>query len=108
MKVISLLSALALTSCATAPPVVSALQVKTFEDVVLSAEAAGACDNPPEAARQLRDAKSDFYYAEHSPMNPERARRMVMTAQAEAVAARDLARSYAQHHIGLGSLAGNQ
>jgi hypothetical protein len=105
MKFLLPLAVLVLWGCATAPPAISALQVKAFDDVVRSAEAAGACDNPPEAARQLRDAKSDFYYAEHSPMDPNRARRTLVTAQAEAEAARDLAQRNVRHETSLGSVA---
>jgi hypothetical protein len=108
MKLLSLSIVALLSSCATAPPAISARQEEAFHDVVRSAEAAGAGENPPTAASRLRDAKSDFYYAEHSPMNPARARRLVATAQAEAESARDLAQSYSLHQIELRTSDGSE
>jgi hypothetical protein len=101
MKLSFLLIISSLSGCATATPIISAAQADAFRDVVRSAEAAGAGGPPPEAARQLRDAKSDFYYAQHSPMNRDRAHRLSVAALTEAEAARDLAQSYSRHQLQL-------
>jgi hypothetical protein len=82
-----------LAGCATASPVpISAEQERTFRDTILAAERANASGRSGEAATALQEAKSDFYYAEHSPMNPERARTMAVRAQHEADAAVVLSR----------------
>jgi hypothetical protein len=83
-----------LTGCATAPPApISEQQARTFRETVVTAERAIIIGNNPAAEVALRNAKSDFYYAEHSPMNPERARSMATQAQAEAELAVSLSRS---------------
>jgi len=83
--------------CATAPPLVISPQQRTrFQNLVRDAEAAGAAQGPPAAAARLADAKSEFEYAQHLPMYPDRARLLVAQAQADAEAALELARRDAQ------------
>lgn len=93
----SLVAGLAiLGGCATAQPLMSQGQVKRFDDVVRDAEAAGAAAEPPAAAEHLRDAKSEFEYAQHLPRDPEHARKLLEQAQADADLALTLARGHVQ------------
>jgi hypothetical protein len=78
--------------CATAQPVVSDGERQAFAKVIREAEAEGAASEPPDAVALLRDAKSDFDYAQRLPMNPVKARHMLATAQKEAQKALALAR----------------
>jgi hypothetical protein len=95
--------ALASISCATAPPpVISVQQARAFDDVVHQAEAAGVTEDSSKAGALLRDAKSDFYYAEHLPSDPDRARDIAYRALAKAQTALGLARSSPQPDIALG------
>jgi hypothetical protein len=73
-------------------PAISEQQARTFRETVDIAERAIAAGENPAAESALRNAKSDFYYAEHSPMNPERARFLAGQAQAEAELADKLSR----------------
>jgi hypothetical protein len=65
-----------------------------FNDVIRQAEAAGAVEGPPEAARCLADAKSDFNYAQRIPRYPDRARQMATKAQEEGAEALRLAQQH--------------
>jgi hypothetical protein len=90
-----------LAGCATAPPEpISAQQVRTFHETVRIAEQATLAAGNADAEAVLRSAKSDFYYAEHSPMDPERARLMAARAQAEAESAVALSRGLAAAKLG--------
>jgi hypothetical protein len=81
--------------CATAQPFApSSQQCSEFDDVVRKAEAAGALEGPPEATTRLADAKSEFDYAQHIPLYPERARGLAAKAQADAELALALARQH--------------
>ncbi|HVZ85409.1 MAG TPA: hypothetical protein VHG72_00445 [Polyangia bacterium] len=81
--------------CATTQPFVpSDRQRADFDDLVRKAEAAGALDGPPEAAARLADAKSEFTYAQHIPLYPERARGLAAKAQSDAELALALARQH--------------
>ena len=83
--------------CATAQPLVISPQQRTnFETLVRDAEAAGAAEGPPAASARLADAKSEFEYAQHLPLYPDRARLLIVQAQADAEAALELARREAQ------------
>lgn len=62
----------------------------TFQDTVRTCERNTAGNDFPEAAAQLREAQADFYYAEHSLMDPERAEAMAIKAQREAQAALEM------------------
>src|SRR4051812_11114235 len=90
---LSSLLSLAASACATAPPPISAAGAHRFHDTVAQAKRAGADDGYSPAAHKLRDAEADFYYAEHLPSDPEKARRMAQQAQQEADEALLLARS---------------
>ena len=92
MKTAALSLLLACVGCASAPPVVSDDQREAFQTVVREAEVAGAATEPPEAARLLRDAKSEFEYGQRIPRDPEHARCVLTKAQADAEAALALAR----------------
>ena len=82
-----------LAGCATAAPEpISAQQAQTFRATIGLAERA-ARDNARVAAA-VREANADFYYAEHCPMDPERARTMAIQAQAEADSAVALSRAH--------------
>jgi hypothetical protein len=71
--------------CATAEPFVVSDQQRThFDQVARAAEAATAADGPAEAAALVTEAKSDFEYAQHLPMYPDRARGLAAKAQHEA------------------------
>jgi len=88
--------------CATAKPdVISAQQVAAFRAVVRQAEAAGAAEEPYQAAALLRSAQSDFYFAQHLPADPVRARDIARQAQAEAERALNLARAQAPTRLAL-------
>jgi hypothetical protein len=85
-----------LAGCATAAPEpISAQQVQTFRETVRIAEQATLAAGNADAEAALRSAKSDFYYAEHLPMDPDRARLMAARAQAEAESAVALGRGLA-------------
>jgi hypothetical protein len=100
MKLLSLSLLVGLSACATAtPPAVSIQQINAFDDLVKRAEAAGAAEEPQEAAARLHEAKSDFYYAQHIPADPDHARRLVAKAQADAQAALDLAQRHTQQQV---------
>ncbi len=71
--------------CATVEPfVVSDQQRARFEQVVQAAESEAATDGPARAVALIGEAKSDFEYAQHLPMYPERARALAAKAQHEA------------------------
>jgi len=80
--------------CAAQPFVPSNEQRALFNDVVRQAEAAGAVEGSPEAARCLADAKSDFNYAQHIPRYPDRARQLATKAQEEGAQALRLAQEH--------------
>jgi hypothetical protein len=80
--------------CAAQPFVPSNEQRALFSEVVRQAEAAGAVEGSPEAARCLADAKSDFNYAQRIPKYPERARQMAIKAQEEGAQALRLAQEH--------------
>lgn len=79
--------------CATAStaPVITGEQEAGFHALVEKARKAGATGRYTAAGAKLADAESDFYYAQHLPREPERARRMAAQARAEAEAALALA-----------------
>jgi hypothetical protein len=90
MKLVSLCIASFLAfGCATAStaPIITADQEATFHALVEKARRAGATGRYTPAGAKLADAESDFYYAQHLPREPERARRMAAQARAEAEAA---------------------
>jgi len=94
----------AVGGCATAPaPVLSSLQVNAFNATVRQAEAAGASEGSTEAATLLREAKSDFYYAQHLPADPRRARDVAVKAQLNATRALEVAQANARHRLALRS-----
>jgi hypothetical protein len=85
MRIFGLGIAVAVMGCATVQPFMpSGAQQARFDEVVREAEAAGINDGPPEAARLLSDAKSDWMYAQHLPKYPERARGVAAKAQRDA------------------------
>jgi hypothetical protein len=88
--------------CAAQPFVPSNEQRALFNDVVRQAEAAGAVEGPPEAARCLAEAKSDFDYAQRIPLYPDRARQLAAKAQEEGAEALRLAE---QHRREMAALA---
>jgi hypothetical protein len=98
MKLSSLAFLMIVGGCATAQPLVSPGQRKSFEDVVRQAEAAGAATEPPAAALHLRDAKSEFEYAQRIPRDPAHARRLMEQAQGDAELALTLARRHLQEN----------
>jgi hypothetical protein len=70
--------------CATVQPfALSQGQRADFDEVVRKAEAAGALEGPPEATARLADAKSEFEYAQHIPLYPDRARSLVVKARTD-------------------------
>jgi hypothetical protein len=82
MKPIAATALVALVGCATSQPyVVTAAERSHFENAVRDAEAAGVADGPPEARRIFADAKSNFEYAQHLPLCPERARALATKAE---------------------------
>ena len=88
--------------CAAQPFVPSNEQRALFNDVVRQAEAAGAVEGSPEAARCLADAKADFDYAQRIPRYPDRARQLAIKAQEEGAEALRLAQ---QHRREMAALA---
>lgn len=103
MKLFVLCALMSSVGCATAQPLVISPQQRTrFHDLVRDAEAAGAAQGPPAASARLADAKSEFEYAQHLPMYPDRARLLVAQAQADAEAALELARREAQARATVG------
>lgn len=92
----------AAVGCAAQPFVPSNEQRALFNDVVRQAEAAGASEGSPDAARCLADAKSDFNYAQHIPRYPDRARQLAAKAQEEGAEALRLAQ---QHRREMAALA---
>ncbi len=88
--------------CAEQPFMPSNEQRALFNEVVRQAEAAGAVEGSPEAARCLADAKSDFNYAQRIPRYPDRARQMATKAQEEGAEALRLAQ---QHRREMAALA---
>jgi hypothetical protein len=88
--------------CAAQPFMPSNEQRALFNDVVRQAEAAGALEGPPEAARCLAEAKSDFDYAQRIPLYPDRARQVAAKAQEEGAEALRLAE---QHRREMAALA---
>ena len=100
MKILAFCLAAAALGCATAQPLlISDHQRKSFEDVVRDAEAAGATEGPPQATARLADARSEFEYAQHLPLYPDRARLLVAKAQADAELALQLAQTEARAHL---------
>jgi hypothetical protein len=76
--------ALAIGGCAVARDPIPARQTVAFRETVERVERGTSGRNCSEADRQIRIAESDFYYAEHSPRDPKRAKAMARQAQAEA------------------------
>jgi hypothetical protein len=101
MKTVLALAFASFCGCATAPPVLSSLQVNAFNATVRQAEAAGATEGPQETAALLREAKSDFYYAQHLPADPDRARAVAVKAQANATKALEAAQANARNRLAL-------
>jgi hypothetical protein len=86
------LGLVAVFGCATAEPfAVSDQRRARFEQVARAAEAATAADGTSAAAALVTEARSDFEYAQHLPMYPERARALADKAQHEAEAALTMA-----------------
>jgi len=79
-----------------------------------SVETEGAAEAPSLAAERLADAKSEFEYAQHLPLYPDRARALADKAQADAETAlqlaqaqartRDAAREVARHALVVGAV----
>ncbi len=116
MKFFAFCFLIASAGCATTQPfALSQQQVKSFHEVVREAEAAGAADEPPEAAQRLSDAKSEFEYSQHLPLYPDRARALAVKAQDDAEAALAIAqrerreqlavRQVERHEILVGAIA---
>jgi len=78
-----------LAGCATTgeQDPISRQQRLRFQQTVHTAEQLLATGDFPRAAVRLREAQSDFYYAEHSPSAPERARTLAVKAQKDAESA---------------------
>ncbi|HXJ22937.1 MAG TPA: hypothetical protein VMT03_22150 [Polyangia bacterium] len=71
--------------CATAQPFsISDQRRARFEQVAQQAEVAAAAGGPAAASALVTEARSDFEYAQHLPMYPERARRLADKAEHEA------------------------
>ena len=102
MRLIRICLVVGAVGCAAQPFVPSNEQRALFNDVVRQAEAAGAVEGPPEAARCLADAKSDFNYAQRIPRYPDRARQLATKAQEEGAEALRLAQ---QHRREMAALA---
>ena len=94
MRFIGIYLVVGVAGCAAQPFVPSNEQRALFNDVVRQAEAAGAVEGSPEAARCLADAKSDFNYAQHIPRYPDRARQLAIKAQEEGAEALRLAQQH--------------
>lgn len=95
MKIASLSVLLLIGGCATSAatgPAVSEADRQMFAKLVRSAEIEGADTDPPQAAALLREAISDFDYAQRLPRNPTKAREMLAIARTEARQALTLAR----------------
>ena len=93
MKLFVFCALMSSVGCATAQPLVISPQQRTrFQNLVRDAEAAGAAEGPPAASARLADAKSEFEYAQHLPMYPDRARLLIAQAEADAEAALEIAR----------------
>ena len=88
--------------CAEQPFMPSSEQRALFNDVIRQAEAAGAAEGSPEAARCLADAKADFNYAQRIPRYPDRAQQLATKAQEEGAEALRLAQ---QHRREMAALA---
>jgi hypothetical protein len=80
--------------CASSPPPepISAQQRERFRVTVAAARDLGPSWDCPASDTQLRAAESDFFYAEHLPQDPQRARQIAQRAQQQAQAALDLCR----------------
>ena len=82
MKPFAATALAALVGCATSQPyVVTDAQRSHFENDVRDVEAAGVADGPPEARQMFADAKSNFEYAQHLPLYPDRARSLATKAE---------------------------
>jgi hypothetical protein len=103
MRLIGTCLIVAAVGCAEQPFMPSSEQRALFNEVIRQAEAAGAAEGPPEAARCLAEAKSDFDYAQRIPRYPDRARQMATKAQEEGAEALRLAQ---QHRREMAALAG--
>ena len=88
----SLLTLGVIAGCATtaAREPITRQQRLTFQDTVRICERNSAANDFPEATSRLQEAKADFYYAEHSLMDPERAESMAIKAQREAESALEM------------------
>jgi|HubBroStandDraft_2_1064218.scaffolds.fasta_scaffold69452_2 hypothetical protein len=102
MRLVGICLVVGAVGCAAQPFVPSNEQRALFNDVVRQAEAAGAVEGSPEAARCLADAKSDFDYAQRIPRYPDRARQLATKAQEEGAQALRLAQ---QHRREMAALA---
>jgi len=102
MRLIGVCLVAGAVGCAAQPFVPSNEQRALFNEVVRQAEAAGAVEGSPEAARCLADAKSDFNYAQRMPRYPDRARQLAIKAQEEGAEALRLAQ---QHRREMAALA---
>jgi hypothetical protein len=103
MRFIAICLVVGAVGCAEQPFMPSSEQRALFNQVIRQAEAAGAAEGPPEAARCLAEAKSDFDYAQRIPRYPDRARQMATKAQEEGAEALRLAQ---QHRHEMAALAG--
>jgi hypothetical protein len=90
--------------CATSPPrpILTAGERQAFAEVIREAQAEGADSEPPEAARLLREAKSEFEYGQRLPKYPERAKGILAKAHSDAEAALRLARRRHQEQAAAG------
>jgi hypothetical protein len=104
MKIASLSLLVVFTGCATSPPkpILTAEQRQAFAEVIREAQAEGADSEPPEAARLLREAKSEFEYGQRLPKYPEKARAVLAKAQSDAEAALRMARRRHQEQMAAG------
>lgn len=102
MRFIAICLVVGAVGCAEQPFMPSNEQRALFNEVIRQAEAAGAVEGLPEAARCLADAKSDFNYAQRIPRYPDRARQMATKAQEEGAEALRLAQ---QHRREMAALA---
>jgi hypothetical protein len=94
MRFIGICLILGAVGCAEQPFMPSNEQRALFNEVIRQAEAAGAVEGSPEAARCLADAKSDFNYAQRIPRYPDRARQLAIKAQEEGAQALRLAQEH--------------
>ena len=102
MRFIEICLVVGAVGCAEQPFMPSSEQRTLFNEVIRQAEAAGALEGPPAAARCLADAKSDFDYAQRIPRYPDRARQLATRAQEEGAQALRLAQ---QHRREMAALA---